>query len=110
MEREGDDRPRPPRVERPRPAETPSEDREAPERLAELEAEVRGLRYQLGLQQGRLELTEGAESTIREERDRLIRELEEDRRELEEVRTERRRLQEELEEAHRPWWRKMFGG
>jgi uncharacterized coiled-coil DUF342 family protein len=49
-----------------------------------------------------LELTERAESTVREERDRLIRELEE-------VRAERRRLQEELQDARRSWWRRILG-
>ena len=63
------------------------------------------LERELGRLEGRLELTERAESTIREEQDRLIRELEE-------VRFERRRLQEELEAARRErsWWRKLFRG
>jgi chromosome segregation ATPase len=63
-----------------------------------LEQELRRL-------EGRLELTERAESTIREERDRLVKELEE-------VRAERRRLQEELENSRRErsWWRKLFRG
>jgi excisionase family DNA binding protein len=61
------DRPRPPRVERDRfPTASLSEAREAPDRLAELEPEVRELRYQLGLQEGRLELTERTESTLRD--------------------------------------------
>src|SRR5215217_6416988 len=51
------DRDRPARVER------PSEPPESPERLSDLEAEVRDLRYQLGLSRGRIELTEKAEST-----------------------------------------------
>jgi chromosome segregation ATPase len=62
-----------------------------------------GLERELGRLESRLELTERAESTVREERDRLIRELEE-------VRAERRQLQEELEAARRPWWRRLFGG
>jgi hypothetical protein len=61
------------------------------------------LERELGRLEGRLELTELAESTIREERDLLIRELEE-------VRSERRRLEEELEAARRSWWRKLFRG
>jgi excisionase family DNA binding protein len=41
---------------------------------------VEALQRQLGRLEGRLELTERAESTVREERDRLLRELEEERR------------------------------
>lgn len=61
-----------------------------------LEREIRRL-------QGRLELEEREESTVREERDRLLRELEEEK-------AERRRLQERLEERERPWRRRVFGG
>jgi len=52
------DRARPARVER--SPEAP----ESPERLSDLEVEVRDLRYQLGLSRGRIELTEKAESTL----------------------------------------------
>lgn len=91
------DRERPARVERPhRPLE-------APERLAELEAEVRELRYRLGLSDGRLELTQKTESTLRAERDRLLEERDRERERAED-------LQRQLEEARRPWWRRVFGG
>ena len=50
----------------------------------------------------RLQLTERAESTIREDRDRLLNELEEER-------VERCRLLEQLEEAHHSWWRRLLG-
>ena len=96
------DRPRLVQVERASPTETPSESRESPERLAELEAEVRFLRYRLGLQQGRLELTEKAESTLREALER-----EQARADTERERAEQ--LQRQLDEANRPWWRNMFG-
>ena len=85
--------------------------REAPEEALRSRPESAGewvdrvassLERELWRLEGRLELTERVESTIREERDRLIRELEE-------VRSERR-LQEELEAARRPWWRKLFRG
>ncbi len=90
------DRGRPPRIER------SPEARDAPERLSELEAEVRDLRYQLGLSRGRIELTEKAESTLREA---LARERE--RADTERERAER--LQAELDHARLPWWRKLFG-
>src|SRR5215208_632117 len=95
------DRSRLVQVERASPTETPSESRESPERLAELEAEV-SLRYRLGLQQGRLELTEKAESTLREALER-----EQARADTERERAEQ--LQRQLDEANRPWWRNMFG-
>ena len=66
---------------------------------------VRDLERQLGRLEVRLKLMEWAESTAREERDRLLRDLEEER-------AERRRLQERLEEREhrRNWWQRMFGG
>jgi molecular chaperone GrpE (heat shock protein) len=73
----------------------------SPTETSETVQDLRDLERSLGRLEGRLELSERAESTIREERDRLIRELEEER-------SERRRLQEELDEARKPWWRKLF--
>jgi len=90
------DRDRPGRIER--PPGSP----EYPERLSDLEAEVRDLRYQLGVSRGRIELTEKAESTLR---DALERERE--RANAERVRAEK--LQAELDRARLPWWRKLFG-
>ncbi len=43
------------------------------------------------------------ENTTWAERDRLLRDLEDER-------AERRRLQERLEERERPWWLRVFGG
>ena len=90
------DRDRPARVEH--PPEAPG----APERLSDLEVEVRELRYQLGLSRGRIEITEKAESTLR---DALERERE--RADAERERAEK--LQAELDRARLPWWRRMFG-
>jgi hypothetical protein len=78
-----------------------SEPPESPERLSDLEAEVRDLRYQLGLSRGRIELTEKAESTLREALGR-----ERERADAERERAEK--LQAELDRARLPWWRKMW--
>ncbi len=79
------------------------------EEARQLRERVEDLQRELGRMEGRLELTERTESTMREERERLENLLEEERR-------ERWRLQELLEEAQqrerdaaRPWWRRMFG-
>jgi excisionase family DNA binding protein len=47
--------------------------------ISEWLSRVEALQRQLGRLEGRLELTERAQSTVREERDRLLRELEEER-------------------------------
>jgi hypothetical protein len=93
------DRDRPARVERSGATEAP----ESPARLSDLEVEIRTLRYELGLSRGRLELTEQAESTLREALDR-----ERERADAERERAEK--LQAELDHARLPWYRKLFGG
>jgi excisionase family DNA binding protein len=90
------DRDRPPRVV------SPQSPPEASQRLAELEAEVRDLRYRLGLSEGRLELTQKTESTLQAERDRLLEDRDRERQRAED-------LERRLEEARRPWWRKLLG-
>ncbi len=76
----------------------------APENVRELMDKVAALERERGRLEGRLELTEQTESTIREERDRLVAELEAER-------AERRRLAEHLEaEQRRSWWRRLIGG
>jgi hypothetical protein len=90
-------------TDRPGQVERPSAPPESPERLSDLEAEVRDLRYQLGLSRGRIELTEKAESTLRDALER-----EKQRADAERERAEK--LQAELDRARQPWWRKMFGG
>jgi excisionase family DNA binding protein len=73
------------------------------EEARELRERVEGLQRELGRLEGRLELTERTESTMREERERLERLLEEER-------TERRRLQEELDtERSKGFWQRLFG-
>ena len=74
------------------------------EEARELRLRVEALQRELGRLEGRLELTERTESTMREERERLERLLEEER-------AERRRVQEELEaERGKGFWRRLFGG
>jgi excisionase family DNA binding protein len=62
---------------------------------------VEALQRELGRLEGRLELTERAESTVREERDRLLRELEEERQQhladVQRERAERLEAQERVE-------------
>ena len=70
----------------------------------ELRERVEGLQRELGRLEGRLELTERTESTMREERERLEQLLGEER-------AERRRLQEQLDaERSRGFWPRVFGG
>ena len=60
------------------------------------------LRYQLGLSRGRIEITENAESTLRDALDR-----ERQRADAERERAEK--LQAELDRPRLPWYRKLFG-
>ena len=77
--------------------------RDLTDRLLRLSSEVGELR-------GRLELTEKAESTLQEERDRLKVELEREREERREAREEAERLRAELEgERSKGFWRRLFG-
>ena len=74
------------------------------EEARELRERVEALQRELGRLEGRLELTERTESTMREERERLEQLLEEER-------AERRRLQEHLDaERSRGFWQRLFGG
>src|SRR5829696_116187 len=91
------DRDRPARVKRqPEPPE-------APEKLSELEDEVRELRYRLGLSEGRLELTERTEPTLREERDRLLKERDRERERADQLAAALE------EERSRGFWSRLFG-
>jgi hypothetical protein len=63
---------------------------------------VRRLQYEFGLSRGRIELTEKAESTLREALER-----EKQRADVERERTEK--LQAELDRARMPWWKRVFG-
>jgi hypothetical protein len=70
---------------------------------AEMVEVVRDLERLLGRAEARAELTERAESTLREERDRLLRERDE-------AQDEAKTLREKLEaERSRGFWRRLFG-
>jgi excisionase family DNA binding protein len=69
---------------------------------AEWLGRIEALQRELGRLEGRLELTERAESTVREERDRLLRELEEERRQRQaDVQRERAERLEAQQSAER---------
>jgi excisionase family DNA binding protein len=93
----------PDRPARDTPRDAPPEPRESHQEAAELRSRLEDLQRELGRLEGRLELTEVAESTMRQERERLIADLERERERAE-------RLERELAESRRPWWQRMFGG
>ncbi len=68
----------------------------------ELLATVQQLQYRLGQAETRAELTEKTESTLREERERLLADLDRERERAD-------RLEEELRQARRGWLRRFFG-
>lgn len=83
--------------------DSPQEPLEDSERLRELEAEVRDLSYRLGRSEARVELTEKAESTRREERERLLADLDRERARAD-------RLERELNEKRsKSLWQRVFG-
>jgi helix-turn-helix protein len=89
--------------ERPPKASASLELPEPSSEAADLRARVEDLLLQLGRLEGRLELTVQTESTLREERDRLLAERDRERERAE-------RLEEELRDARRSWWSRLFGG
>jgi hypothetical protein len=76
---------------------------------ADLVATVQELQYRLGRAEAKVELQSVSESTIREERDRLLSQLEEERGRAEAERERAEQLRGELEQARRSWWRRFFG-
>jgi excisionase family DNA binding protein len=83
---------------------------QARQEAAELRVRVEDLQRTLGRLEGRLELTERAESTMQEHRDRLIEDLERERERAERLERELSEARDTLEARSRPWWRRMFGG
>ena len=88
----------------------PQDGQEPSESVRELRSRVEDLSYRLGRSEARVELTEKAESTMADERRRLLEDLEREREERRQERARADRLEEELQKAQRSWWRKMFGG
>jgi len=78
-----------------RPPKESQEPLESSQEAAGLRERVESLQRELGRLEGRLELTEIAESTLREQ--------------LERERERTDRLEEELRDARRSWWSRMFG-
>jgi excisionase family DNA binding protein len=78
-----------------RPPKASQEAPESPESVQEYQERVEALQRELGRLEGRLELTEMTESTLREQ--------------LERERERADRLEEELRDARRPWWSRIFG-
>jgi excisionase family DNA binding protein len=85
--------------------EWPPEAREALRRAEELQRQLGRLE---GEMKARLELTEVAESTLREQLERERQRADQEHREREQAQEEARTLRKELEEARRPWWRRWF--
>jgi helix-turn-helix protein len=103
---------------------------EDPQRLSELEAEVRELRYFLGRAEARLDMTAQAESTLREALERERERADSLKAELQEARSSRPEPRESPEDSDTPeprtategsqeqpsrpqeersWWRRWFG-
>ena len=78
-----------------RPPKASQESPDSAEEVVELRARVEDLQRELGRLEGRLEITEVAESTLRQQ---LVRE-----------RGRADRLEDELKDARRSFWRRLFG-
>lgn len=77
--------------------------------IADLLARIEELSQARGRAEGRLEITERAESSIREEMQVLREERERLAKELAEAREAQIRLEVEMEKARRGIWRRLFG-
>ena len=93
-----------------RPSEPRQDASEHTSEARELWERVEILQRELGRLEGRLELTQVAESTIRESLERERENLERERERADAAEQEARKLREELEHTRRSWWRRLFGG
>jgi len=64
---------------------------------------------ELGRIEGRLQITEVAESTLKHQLERERLRADEETQRVDEERDRAQRFEEELREARRPWWRRVFG-
>lgn len=90
----------------PRRGKATEQSSEAPETSAErqeMQIRLEDLQRQLGRLEGRLELEAVAQSTLKESLDR-------ERQRADAMELEAKELRQRLEEAQKPWWRKLFGG
>lgn len=102
----------------PRKVRAISGDTELAEIVSDLQSRLESLQFELGRAQARAELTERAESTLREDVERERQERSEAQRKVEHLEQERlqaqeeaRQLREELEvERAKGFWRRLFGG
>ena len=97
--------------ERGTPSRSPREPRESREGTPELFGVVQDLQRALGRLEGRLELSERAESTLREDLERERRRAEEERARADAERERVEELRRELEaERSKGFWSRLFGG
>jgi hypothetical protein len=93
------------------PAKSPREPRESPESASELFGVVQDLQRELGRIEGRLEITETAESTLRADLERERRRAEEERARADSERDRAEELRQALEaERSKGFWSRLFGG
>lgn len=96
------------RPARGRPDKSQERATEGGEEAAELRDRVEDLSRELGRLEGRLELTEVTESTLREQLERERQRADEERERANAERERVEKLERELEAAMRPWWRRWF--
>ena len=101
--------------DRARPSGTPSRSprgpRESPEGASELFRVVQNLQRELGRLEGRLQITETAESTLRADLERERERAQEERARADAERERAEELRRELEaERSRGFWSRLFGG
>lgn len=91
------------KLEEQREQETTAQERDSTDNFEDLLVRIEDLQYRLGRAESRVELTEKAESTMKEERERLLTDLERERERAE-------KLQQELEEERgKGFWKRLFG-
>jgi hypothetical protein len=91
-----------PRARRRSRQRSPHSGEDAAREAQELQARVEDLSYRLGRSEARTELTERAESTVREA-------LERERERADRLEAEARQLREALEASRRGFWSRLFG-